>query len=350
MDIKFNKNPGEIVDVFLSLSIINNREADKKDLSEVSFKRNEKIEEAVDSIIKENKVEFDDFQLFFCEDIFTKDIFTFEDIWNSKNLEDYLNFFNNLEIDDLRKRLVLKISKGLEKLMQENYTLEEIASSNYSFLKYIRTKKIDPMFKWEIYSILNHKEDYMEDFIKFIHNYLEVYKEIEVLRKAEVDSFNEYIEDKLSKEGLDYLNQLTNNSINFKKYNKVHVSTSVFSGFMFSSAITTNDCYIIIGSAMREGVKVVYGKDEIEKNLSVFKGISDSTRFSIIKLLLEKDYYGLELAEAIGISNAAVSYHLTSLVMSGIVTVEKGDHRCYYSLNKNKLTESVKFLYTELQL
>lgn len=350
MDIKFNKNPGEIIDVFLSLSIINNREADKKDLSETSFKRNEKIEKVLDSIIETEKVNFDDFQLFFNEDVYTKDVFTFEDIWNFETLNDYLDFFRNIGTDDFRKRLAHKINNELEELMQENYTPEEITKSNDSLLKYIRTKKINPVFKWEVYSILNHKDDYMQDFFNFISDYLKVYEEIDVIRKVEIDSFNDYIEDKLAKDGIDYLNHLTNNGINFKNYNTVHVSTSVFSGILFSSSTKSNDCYIIIGSPMRDGVKIVYGKDEIEKNISVFKGVSDSTRFSIIKLLLNKDYYGLELAEAIGISNAAVSYHLTNLMMSGVVTVEKGDHKCYYSLNKERLKKSITFLCNELEL
>ncbi|MPM50243.1 hypothetical protein SDC9_96979 [bioreactor metagenome] len=350
MDIKFNKTPGEIIDVFTSLSIINNREADKKDLSETSFKRNEKLEKVVDSIIEAEKVNFYDFQLFFCEDVYTKDLFTFDDIWNYGSLNAYLDFFRNLETDELRKRLAHKINTELEKLVEKNYTLEEITKSNDSLLKYIRTKKINPAFKWEIYSILNHKDDYMQDFMDFMSDYLKVYEEIEVIRKPEIESFNAYIEEKLSRDGIEYLNQLTNNGINFKNYNTVHVTTSVFSGFLFSSSTKSNDCYIVIGSSMREGVKVVYGKDEVEKNLAVFKGVSDSTRFSIIKLLLNKDYFGLELAEAIGISNAAISHHLTSLMMSGVVTVEKGNHKCYYSLNKEKIKESITFLCNELEL
>lgn len=350
MQIEFKKSPGEIIDVLLSLSIINNREADKKDLIETSFKRNEKIEKVIDSIIEDELVKFDDFQLFFYEDALTKDIFTLDDIWNFNNLNDYLDFFMDMKVSELRKRLALKINNSIEKLVHESYTLEDITFTNETFLSFIRTMKINPIFKWEIYSILNHKDDYMKDFVKFINEYLNVYKKIEVLRKPEIDSFNEYIEAKLSKDGIEYLKKVTNNAINFDKYNTVHVTTTVFSGFMFSSSIKTNDCHIIIGSPMKEGVKIYYGKDEIEKNLSVFKGLSDNTRFSIIKLLLKKDYYGLELAEAIGISNAAISYHLTALMMSGIVTVEKGDHRCYYSLNKNKISESIKFLFNELEL
>lgn len=350
MDIKFNKTPGETIDVFTSLSIINNREADKKDLSETSFKRNEKLEKVIDSIIEAEKVNFYDFQLFFSEDVYTKDLFVFDDIWNYGSLNDYLNFFKNIETYELRKRLAHKINTELEKLVDENYILEEVTISNDSLLKYIRTKKINPAFKWEIYSILNHKDDYMQDFMDFMSKYLKIYEEIEIVRRPEIESFNDYIKEKLSTDGIDYLNELTNNGINFKNYNTVHVTTSVFSGFLFSSSTKSNDCYIVIGSSMRDSMKAVYGKDEIEKNISVFKGLSDSTRFSIIKLLLNKDYYGLELAEAIGISNAAISYHLTSLMMSGVVTVEKGNHKCYYSLNKEKIKESIRFLCNELNL
>lgn len=350
MDIKFKKTPGDIIDIFSSLSLINNREDDIKELSELSFKRNEKIEKTIDSIIESKKVNFSNFQLFFHEDVLSKDLFIFDDIWNYDNLNDYLTFFKGINIDEMRKRLAHKINNKLESLVQENSNLEDITSSNHSFLSYIRTKKLDPEFKWEVYSILNHKDDYMDEFITFMNDYLNIYEKIEVLRKPEIDSFNEYLEEKLAKEGIEYLKELTNNAINFENYNTVHVSTSVFSGFLFSTSAKSNDCYIIIGSPMRDCVKVVYGKDEIEKNISVFKGLSDSTRFSIIMLLLNKDYYGLELAEAIGISNAAISYHLTSLVMSGVVTVEKGNHKCHYSLNKEKIKESVTFLCNKLDL
>lgn len=96
-----------------------------------------------------------------------------------------------------------------------------------------------------------------------------------------------------------------------------------------------------------EEVRYIYGVAHEQKmdneytniiRKEFLKLLQDDTRYSIIKLLGEKKWYGKELADHFGLTTATMSYHLNRLTNFGVVDIEKGvNKRYYYSLNKSAL-------------
>ncbi len=68
-----------------------------------------------------------------------------------------------------------------------------------------------------------------------------------------------------------------------------------------------------------------------------FKVLSVETRIKIIELLKAGPLSVNTIAEALGISQSAVSQHLRILKHAGLVADERRGYRIYYSLNKDKL-------------
>ncbi len=87
------------------------------------------------------------------------------------------------------------------------------------------------------------------------------------------------------------------------------------------------------------------GEDPLNlKSLATLYNIlGDETRLEIVRALAERPYYGQELAQKFldeqgrKISNATIFYHLSLLMKTGAVHLERIEHRVYYVLNPEQL-------------
>lgn len=289
------------------------------------------------------------FQLLFSRDVETFNVFSLENIYKYPTINEYLGFLKNVSEAEIRKKIIKIICNKTDIIKKNDEEINKLASSNEITLDYVKYKDIDVSLKWEIFCILNDKENYINDFIKFMKEYVNIYKPIETERNKELLCFNNHVIDNIHRNGVDYLKTITRNCLDFEKFKNIYVTSSALVGIIVK-VLKNDSCYVILGSGIEDVLENMNGRDKTEGNLAVFKQISDNTRFSIVKLLLKRDYYGLELSEALGITTSTVSYHMGFLVYSGIVRAEKKDHKAYYSLNKDRLIESIKFLNKELEL
>lgn len=84
----------------------------------------------------------------------------------------------------------------------------------------------------------------------------------------------------------------------------------------------------------------IFGEEaEREKVEMFFKAFSDKRRLEMIALLRERPRYGAELAEQLGITPAAVTYHANFMLFLDVVEIKRSDHRLYYYLKTERLSE-----------
>ena len=65
---------------------------------------------------------------------------------------------------------------------------------------------------------------------------------------------------------------------------------------------------------------------------AVFQQLCDGTRLRILWLLCHSEECGINIAAAIGMSAAAVSHHLKSLKLSGLISSRRDGKEVYYTL------------------
>ncbi|AUN19276.1 transcriptional regulator [Clostridium botulinum] len=65
---------------------------------------------------------------------------------------------------------------------------------------------------------------------------------------------------------------------------------------------------------------------------AVFQQLCDGTRLRILWLLCHCEECGINIAAAIGMSTAAVSHHLKSLKLSGLISSRRDGKEVYYTL------------------
>lgn len=69
------------------------------------------------------------------------------------------------------------------------------------------------------------------------------------------------------------------------------------------------------------------------------KLLADKSKLEILSLLKKRRFYSGELANALKLSNATVSYHMNALLTAGLIDVDKDEKRLYYSLNQRSVRE-----------
>ncbi|MCM3758212.1 metalloregulator ArsR/SmtB family transcription factor [Sporosarcina aquimarina] len=81
-----------------------------------------------------------------------------------------------------------------------------------------------------------------------------------------------------------------------------------------------------------------------QKKYDVFQAISDPTRRTLLKLLIEKEMSIVEIAKQFPISRTAVNKHLHILYNAGMVKSRKVGRETRYTLEPNPLAEIQDFL------
>lgn len=76
-----------------------------------------------------------------------------------------------------------------------------------------------------------------------------------------------------------------------------------------------------------------------EKTELFLKAFSDKRRLNFLLLLRKRPHYGQEIASALGITPAAVTYHANFLFFLDLIEIKREDHRLYYHLQIDKLRE-----------
>jgi DNA-binding transcriptional ArsR family regulator len=80
--------------------------------------------------------------------------------------------------------------------------------------------------------------------------------------------------------------------------------------------------------------------EETALNLAeIFRALSDPSRVRILSILLEQEQNVNTLAEAVGISESAVSHHLRGLRQLHIVRARRQGREVFYSLDDDHVTE-----------
>lgn len=78
---------------------------------------------------------------------------------------------------------------------------------------------------------------------------------------------------------------------------------------------------------------------EYTEIVNVFRALGDTNRVQILELLKQKEICACKILEEFDITQPTLSHHLKVLCECKLINLRKDGKWCYYSLNKDKLTE-----------
>lgn len=222
--------------------------------------------------------------------------------------------------DDQFKSIILDV---YNEISEEERNIDSISTLNNTieFLKEIDLKENT---KWKLMIILNEPKKYYKSLIKIIEDnkiaYNQACKAIEKPLSKLISNYIKYVNsDKC---------EVLNNIIKNNDSNIIIIPTLTFgtSLFEFKNTYFMGLLYEII---CKEYIYSMGNKGELVLKL---KALSDKSKLEIISLLKAGPKYSLEIAEALKLTPATVSYHMGSLLECSMVVVEKKQGKVYYHL------------------
>ncbi len=81
--------------------------------------------------------------------------------------------------------------------------------------------------------------------------------------------------------------------------------------------------------------------EALHQSAAVFSQLSDPSRLRLLWLLCHCEECGVNLAAAVGMSAAAVSHHLRSLRLHGLITSRREGKEVYYTLSDTETARLV---------
>lgn len=346
MNIIFDKKASILRDMLSSIGTICNYERFLELLERDGIELDKDIEKALSELKDAVNPKDEAVQIFFGYDSeVAYALIDDRELYGKSSMEDCFKELNTLEEEKINQRLVQYIkNENIEYLKEEKLDCKE------GMLKFIKSLDISSASKWRLFEFIGEPKRYINELIKIIEDYIPKYNKVYKKYEKLFEKHSRHIQREVEEEGMNFLNKITKNSLRLEEFKEIVIMPSYLNPYMLQYNLIEDKGYLHIGIFFEELQEKMFGKNDLEEKLTIFKNLSDATKFNIVKLLVERDYYGQELAEKLGVRAATISYHMGILLLSKMVHIERKDHRAYYSLNKDTLKDSIKFLEKEFNL
>ncbi len=341
MKIILNRELSRVHDAMDGL-VLSYRGNYKSFYEEFGLKINKAPEEALHFICEKMKFDIPYSELLFSKETGTAIAFAHSRfIPSNLTIDSFVNYLRGLSVEEI-KLIVLSDLKPEESNLSEE-EMRRISQDESRILDFIRELKLSSTIKWEALEFFRDVKASMERFIDLVKEYIPIYKKLIKNNEKLIEDFEEYIAKGIETEGEAFFSKISRGSISLDA-REIIACTLFFNSRSLICNTVEDKLYIFIGMDYEESVRLVTGEGEIDFNISIFKNLSDKTRFQILNLLKHRELYGQEIAEKIGITMATVSYHMSYLLASNLVKLEKVGQKGYYTLNKDTLDSSIDFL------
>ncbi len=311
----------------------------------------------------ENKIPMDRLNIFFKDiskvnekthciaSIFINNI-TEGELIEGRNRIENLDF---MELKDLTMKEILCQDDYLRDDFPNDDDLSKIDTEK-EFMPYLIERcTLDSESKWWLTVISQNPKEYFSELIDIIINSIDIFKEAFKVMEKEVAKFIEELR-ALIEENPKFISDSTGIKMFDQWESDIYIYPSIirFNAVSFISRISPvfnhkRSEYMYFGWKFYDLLCTSMGNDNEEKILiDRLKCISDKSKFNIIKMLKEKPMFGQEIATALSLTTATVSYHMNALILSKLVYMEKVDNKIFYSVNKYTMEEFLKVLKKEL--
>lgn len=280
-----------------------------------------------DEVFEKVTISDKDYQLYFAE---KNSSLEGED--SIANIMCEIEYFNSQKEQE-QKKLFARFA-----LPEYNYREEEDALSAEEFYRQLRLSSIEAEVKWEFFEIYCSFAEHMAFLKKLLAPIVQILKTHEA-------EFKKMIAENPMKDSPFYLdgeNMIANLGIE-----EVHVDFWL-TGFN-KMAIHALEIKKKTVGFVHYGVfidQLVLAKRKQENNglwaAEQWKSLSDKSRIQILCLLKEREMFGQELKEALGLSNATISHHMNELMAKQFVTLRNDGSKVVYRLNRGKIEEAIE--------
>lgn len=254
---------------------------------------------------------------------------------------DYLGCFHTAPFGETPEEAAARYDNlTLEARLQEAGSDSGEAPSLAEFTDYLGTLELDDGARWQILTALLHPEAHKAPLFDLIGYVVEKLlrrkaelEEIFSRRRAELEAWEREVP---------IMNLLRAESTYELPPELLpeKVAVLLFEPFTLRGRIRDGgQSWFIVGAFLSHYASKRSRGLEKQDILNYGKVLSDGSKLEILRLLARRSYINRELAEALGLSTATISHHMSVLTELGLVHTTIAANRILYDLNREKLTE-----------
>jgi DNA-binding transcriptional ArsR family regulator len=217
-------------------------------------------------------------------------------------------------------------------------TVEEFKKSE-NMIAFINRFDLEEKEKWKMFMILQNPKDYYSHFARLIKDNIQAYeKSVESIRpiiEKQIEQFRKTFSDESKTKQVLEENNMTNSELQ-----EVIPSMATAAGIV----MTLRTCYF---GLMFDKVIAEFGlksNGTTEYLMTCLKALSDYSKFAILTSLKVSPKYATELAAELSLTPATVSHHMSTLLASKMVYVEKENGKYYYHVDEDTLKDIMEQL------
>ena len=216
---------------------------------------------------------------------------------------------------------------------------EDQSIGEAQFMKELAKQSMDDAHKWNVWNVYKNFEEHIAILLPTITKCIPVIKKVYAKYHHKFNDFYAYWQQSCIDHTFeDKLKDLMN--LNLATSQNLYVQPTWMncnSIRLFSESYESNEMQMQIGLIFFNDYardETLFTKEEICTRLKL---LSDTSKYEILKLVKKEKMYGSQLAQALSLTTATISHHISSLTSKGLLSIEKDANRVYYQMNKKQV-------------
>jgi DNA-binding transcriptional ArsR family regulator len=273
--------------------------------------------------------------------------------WSATDVPSFLQVLYQRPLTEFT-RAMLSFGKIYRGNRLFGHTIEELMSDRQVLVEHIEQNMSVPTEKVNLLAdMVMHPEETRDNLAELLEHFWYVILLPEAEKRAQLQAqLAEQTRLKMDELGLQrFLMGITDMymSEGSDSYDEVVLAPSTYYGHgILGNENSAETSLILVYGPELKFLKQVKEAVEGEEPLSLetlstlYNVLGDETRLQIVQALVERPYYGQELAKMFKVSNATVFYHLSLLMKTAAVHLERIEHRVYYVLDTEQLRHTLE--------
>lgn len=273
-----------------------------------------------------------------------------------KDERSYLGHLLSLSAKEIQTHILCSLLvKGVwvSKAKDVRPQAETISGNPAQIREFIKELPIESGTKWNLSLILEDPLDHVQRYAALMERLLPLFEEVYEPVAEEVQTYGSYFVGLLNTEGIQKLNTLTDSMVNtdiLEEESLESVLISALTPYTLLLVLSSEPQYLVWGLKVEESVRRIreLKENRLLERISLFKNLGDKTRYEVLKLFAAGETSTKEIAQALGVTSATVSYHINNLTSANILKMGKSNDRFGWVVNYDFIEEVIRGLKSDL--
>lgn len=257
-----------------------------------------------------------------------------------KDLTEHLRFFLDHTLD-----ITIPLETNSERFVLEAFQILSASS-------------LDNSDKWKLLAILENPNKIRDEYVAFMEEIIPIFTKYYAEVEYAVSAFARQLEKDLDPNDPVQLETMMKQFLISESLEAVHNSNTIhfyllgIHDYNFNLLPHNQEMDLVLGiNVMDYFLKLTqFQVRNKEERITVFKNLSDKTRYDVLNLIANGDSSTKILAEKLGVTSAAISYHIKQLTNDRLIQFDANHRKNGYRINEKRIKEAINGLFEDLTI